>query len=231
MAKTWDELIAERKGIPLEEYREQKRLEEKLYKQEQLKEDIIDFTKETIAPAVVFLIVFFIVVKVIKKEFFHARKAFDIPDENESKAIIDKKFSMKWFNILTRYLIPFSVIVSPIITFGDLHLDVSYYYGSWFDYLGNMLNALSLSMYIFMLILLIIANKELRKYSYKGYKLIMIFFALSILSPIIEMLLYFDYGYSLGKLIVALLVFIPNIIYFKKRKHLFTEKGVIMNEH
>jgi uncharacterized membrane protein len=82
-----------------------------------------------------------------------------------------------------------------------------------------------------MIVFLFISWKELRVFSIKGYKFTIIFFVFTIFSPVITMLVYlpfyireganYDYYNMFVQMCSAAIVYIPNLIYLKKRKSLF----------
>lgn len=71
-SKTWDEIVAERKGISLEEQIAEREAQEKEQTRESLIEDIKDYTFKTfdtlVLPALTVIIVVIVIIKIIKKE-------------------------------------------------------------------------------------------------------------------------------------------------------------------
>jgi hypothetical protein len=82
-----------------------------------------------------------------------------------------------------------------------------------------------------MIIFLFISWKELISFTIKGYKFTIIFFVLTILTPVVSMLVYlpffikagvnYDFIDMFAKMVSASIISIPNLIYLKKRKPLF----------
>ena len=147
----------------------------------------------------------------------------------------NKPYPMKWYKYLIAFFIPLWLIASPILTYININTRILNYYGNWENYLSELPNILSFSIYLINLLLLLIAYIELRKYSKRGYIVILCFFIIAAIYPILEMFIYapsylkaniqFDYVYLIGRAFGGSLFYIPNIIYFTKRKHMFIEEN------
>jgi hypothetical protein len=155
-------------------------------------------------------------------------------EENIDMQVV-KQPSLRWFNFLVKFLMPFWIFFSPISSFGKISSTVRNYYGSFSYYTTNPIdgfpNTVALVISICMIVFLFISWKELRVFSIKGYKFTIIFFVFTIFSPVITMLVYlpfyireganYDYYNMFVQMCSAAIVYIPNLIYLKKRKSLF----------
>ena len=249
MSRTWDEIVAERKGITIEEQIAEREAREKEYLQEQRIENIQNTIKGIIIPSLVAILLVVIIIKIAKKDFLKFREQFianifkkhnnEINDIN----IIDKTLPMRWFNFLVKFLMPFWLIISPLTLFGNLHLNIEEYYESWKYYLTNPVdgipNTLSLMLSMLILTFLFITWRELKKLTTKGYKYIVVFFVLIIILPTITTLIYLpfylkagigiEFYNAIGRTIPPLVIGIPSLIYFKKRKEMFSEHRLRRN--
>jgi hypothetical protein len=156
-------------------------------------------------------------------------------EENGDPPII-KQPSLRWFNFLVKFLMPLWIFFSPISMLGEISSVIRNYYGSFSYYTTNPLNGLpntvTLVMTICMIIFLFISWKELRIFSIRGYKFTIIFFILTIFSPVITMLVYLpfyireganiNFYYAFVNMCSAAIICIPNLVYLRKRKLLFT---------
>lgn len=162
----------------------------------------------------------------------------DYIEENLEKNIntqVVKKPSMRWFNFLVKFLMPFWIFFSPINLYGEISSIVRDYYGSWSYFITNPVdgvpNTITLILRICMIFFLFVSWKELRIFSIKGYKYSVVFFILTIFSPVIPMLVYlpfyikaganYDFTNMFANITSASIISVPNIIYLKKRKSLF----------
>ena len=155
-------------------------------------------------------------------------------EENNDPTII-KQPSLRWFNFLVKFLMPLWIFFSPIRMFGEISSVIRNYYGSFSYYTTNPLdglpNTVTLVITICTIIFLFISWKELSIFSIRGYKFTIIFFILTIFSPVITMLVYLPFyiregaNYNFYNMFVnmcsAAIISIPNLIYLKKRKFLF----------
>jgi len=155
-------------------------------------------------------------------------------EENGDPPII-KQPSLRWFNFLVKFLMPLWIFFSPISMFGEISSVVRNYYGSFSYYTTNPIdglpNTVTLVITICMIIFLFISWKELISFTIKGYKFTIIFFVLTILTPVVSMLVYlpffikagvnYDFIDMFAKMVSASIISIPNLIYLKKRKPLF----------
>lgn len=158
----------------------------------------------------------------------------DYTEENIEPLVI-KQPSMHWFNFLVKFLMPLWIFFSPISMFGQVSSVIRNYYGSFNYYTTNPIdgfpNTITLVITICMIIFLFISWKELKIFSIKGYKFTIIFFLLTILTPVVTMLVYLpffiktgvNYGFinMFAKVVSASIISVPNLIYFRKRKSLF----------
>lgn len=151
-----------------------------------------------------------------------------------------KQHSMRWYKALTNFIIPATLILRPIEVFGNLSLQAKQTYGSWKNYFTDSIdglpNTLNIMIWLFGMILLLSAYREIKKFTKLGYKCIIAFFIFNICYPIISALIYtpsyakvginYNYGQVVAQVIINLIVGIPNIIYFKKRKYLFSDNEI-----
>lgn len=166
-------------------------------------------------------------------EHNNSEQSIDVCESVE--LVASKEKSMKWYKVLVYYFMPASIILSPINVLGNLYITADQYYGGLKEYFINpadgLSNILYMVVYIAIMVLLIYADTEAKKMTVLGYKLILIFFIVSMIYPVFEVLIYlpvyekanidFNFNPAIGRLIFNILYGVPNIIYFKKRKHLF----------
>lgn len=242
MSRSWDEIVAERKGITLEEQIAEREAYENAWQQEKRIENIQETLTGIIIPSLVAVLLFVVIIKIVKNDFtkINFPKIKKQEKEFENIEIIDKAFSMRWFDLLVKFLMPFWLFISPLTLFGNLHLNIKEYYGSWKYYLTNPVdgipNTLSLMLSLLVLIFLFITWRESKKLTTKGYKYIMIFFVLVIMIPTITTLIYLpfylkagvsiEFYNAIGRTIPPLVMGIPSLIYFKKRKEVFGEHNL-----
>lgn len=181
---------------------------------------------------------------IIEKTQTYDKNSIEIIKEgNNSDILIEKcQPSMKWYKAMINFFIPMWIFFGTIVSLERMFYAVKNYYGTWGGYFTDSLdgipNTFNFIIFLFLTGLLIFAYIEIKKFSEFGYKYIMIFFILTIIYPIIAFLIYLpayikadlDYssilGQSVGQLIGKAIFFIPNIIYFKKRKQLFVENRI-----
>jgi len=159
-----------------------------------------------------------------------------LSQENET-FILKKQPSMRWYKALIMFFIPAALIIRPIESLGNLYLNVEQNYGSWANYFTHPLdgipNTLNIILWLFGMILLFSAFKGIKKFTELGYKYIMMYFVFNAIYPIAAALIYtpsyikagidFNYSLSLAQFIANSIISIPNLIYFKKRRHLFND--------
>lgn len=144
--------------------------------------------------------------------------------------------SMKWFDFLIKFLLPvwFGLgVLKDIIRFIALYIN----YGDIFYYISvKLYTVLLLSYIIGVRILQLYSYLQLKEYKDIGRKTFLIFIILFSLSSLMEYVFTFvlsiEFGpfdslsynlfvTGLAAIIVTPILFIPNYIYFNKRKHLF----------
>lgn len=178
----------------------------------------------------------------LKDEFIEVNKQYSDKKSFDKGTFTAVKMqpSMKWYKALVRFFIPAALILRPIESFGNLHLSIGQYYGTWGDYFTHSIdgipNTLNIALWMFGMILLLFAYVGIKKFTENGYKLIVAFFIFNAIYPIVSALIYipsyikvgldFDYGPTVAQFIINSIVSIPNLIYFKKRSYLFAEERV-----
>lgn len=144
-----------------------------------------------------------------------------------------KSLSMKWFNFFTVILMPMWLI-SPIINYMTIYSHMLENNFTWSDYFSDSLtglqNTVSFIMNMLLILILLLSFIEIHKGTDKAYKLLLTYFIYSIVNQIIYSLMYYQIGYfslgtAIGRILGILIFIIPNIIYFKRRKHLFIYKA------
>lgn len=164
----------------------------------------------------------------------------DDKEDDTVKTLNNKQPSMRWFKFLVKYLMPIWLILGTLSRFRSISLTVDNYYNSDWKYfmvdsIDAIPNTIVMILNIFITIFLYVTWKELKSFTKQGYKLSIAFFALTILTPAILMIIYLplyisaNVGYDFYNMFVnigsALIICVPNIIYLKKRKSLFLENG------
>lgn len=235
MSKSWDEIVAERKGITLEEQIAEREVQEKEWMQEKRIENIQYTITGIIIPSLIAVLLILIIIKIAKKDFtkINFPKIKKQEKELENVEIIDKTLPMRWFKALINFFIPLWLFTG---TLNILSQTLSFFsaYNEYSGYPLLMLTDLiTLTITTFIIVFLFIAWKELKKFTPSGYKYAIIFFILTILMPAITMLIYlpsylaFDANYDYYNVFVttfaALIICTPNIIYLYKRKGEFSE--------
>ncbi|NLD50672.1 MAG: zinc-ribbon domain-containing protein [Clostridiaceae bacterium] len=178
----------------------------------------------------------------LEDEFSEANKQYSDKKSFDKGTFTAVKMqpSMKWYKALVRFFIPAALILRPIESFGNLHLSIGQYYGTWGDYFTHSIdgipNTLNIALWMFGMILLLFAYVGIKKFTENGYKLIVAFFIFNAIYPIVSALIYvpsftkagleFNYGPTAAQFIINSIVSIPNLIYFKKRRFLFSEERV-----
>lgn len=142
---------------------------------------------------------------------------------------------MKWFNFLIKFLMPFWIVTG---TLGIISRIITTY-ASYLQYSNSpalfiFTDIVSILLAMFMVAFLFLTWRQLKIFTVAGYRYAIIYFALTILMPSIVMLLYapsyisVNESYDLYNLfvetIVASIICIPNMIYIKKRKNLFSHE-------
>lgn len=162
---------------------------------------------------------------------FYEEDSYNATDDT----IVVKQPSMRWYNFLVKFLLPFWIFYGALDGFSQTSLVVRDYYGSWDYYMTNPMNGIpntiALALSAFMIIFLFITWRELKKLTKNGYKYVVIYFLSIIFLPVIVMLIYlpfylkenmdYDFFSMVTDITSKIIISIPTLIYFRKRKFLF----------
>lgn len=153
-----------------------------------------------------------------------------------SENIDCKKIPMKWFNFLVKFWLPVLLILGIIADIINLNKSFEIYSDIFSLFSVKLYFILSLSYIIPTRIIHLLAYINLRDYKKAGYKMLLALIVLYAMGkllayifaiPMAIELVLFDairqelFTRTTSTLIVTPIIFIPNYIYFKKRKHLF----------
>lgn len=128
----------------------------------------------------------------------------------ERKIKEKKELSMTWFNILTRYLLPLWIATSGLMLIIYVNTNMTLF----------IIESL-------LLIVLFSAYQELKKHTLKGYEYIIVYLTTRLVYPLLYMVIavYYETGIlpQITSLVMSsLIICIPNIIYLKRRKAIFS---------
>lgn len=225
MSKTWNEIKSERSGIPLEEILQQERLSDAI---EGIQTFILYGTLIIIACAALIY---------IRKNINLSKENKDGPlttiEEEEELAKTDstKQIPLKWLNFLVNFLMPLWIVTGSIGIFNRVVTLYNLYAENDFPISFLVTDLVITALGISIIVFTFIIRKELKNYTYFGYKHAIIYFVSIMLMPTITMFVYLpsyialNMNYDFYNLFVttvsASIICVPNIIYLKKRKNLF----------
>lgn len=167
----------------------------------------------------------------------------DFNEENQNVNVVElsevKQPSMRWFNFLVKFLMPFWIFFGSISRFGQISSVVRNHYGDWSYYTTNPIdglpNTIMLVVNVFFYFFLFITWRKVKSFTIQGYKFSIAFFVLIIFLPVITMIIYlpfyikmyadYDFYNMFVNIASASLLSIPNLIYLRKRKFLFVSDG------
>jgi hypothetical protein len=135
-------------------------------------------------------------------------------------------YSMKWFNTLVGWLIMVRAVIGIMLSLGNMANSITEYFnGNLLEYFTNkqvgLYNTVEIATYLIMVVLYISSIAALKTFSRKGYIYITIALFVEIVLwslpvAVIPLMM------ALPKVVGILLICIPNIVYFYKRRSLFS---------
>ena len=122
-------------------------------------------------------------------------------EENQNVGVTElsaaKHPSMRWFNFLVKFLMPFWIFFGSFSRFGQISSVVRNHYGDWSYYTTNPIdglpNTIMLVVNVFFYFFLIITWMKVKSFTIQGYKFSIVFFILIIFLPVITMIIYLPF--------------------------------------
>lgn len=137
-------------------------------------------------------------------------------------------YSMRWYLFFVRVLSILWLILGPILFLSTMNQDVfDIYHGSYQNYFNNSLigpyNSIVMILFWVGEVILLMSRSELKKLSFLGWQLIIIFFSINLASSLYTLLTYFQYSPEsiIGSVSVSIILHTLNLVYFTKRRSLF----------
>ena len=108
-------------------------------------------------------------------------------------------YSMRWYLFFVRVLSILWLILGPILFLSTMNQDVfDIYHGSYQNYFNNSLigpyNSIVMILFWVGEVILLMSRSELKKLSFLGWQLIIIFFSINLASSLYTLLTYYQYS-------------------------------------
>lgn len=149
--------------------------------------------------------------EIMNNDSFCTKCGYKIGSSDNIK--INNDLSMKWYNFYTYFILPFMMFTNISILIPNIYTITPFY----------LIFALLQFVYIGITFALLLCKWKIGYYFNLAYLFITPIFAfISNISTLENENIYYIIGYIIGTAIAIAIWIIPNVVYFRKRKDLFT---------